>query len=55
MGENHWASLPVALYGVVLFMCAIAYLIMMHVLIRHEGRDYRLTDVYGNVVKSIIS
>ena len=22
---------------------------------RHAGRDYRLTDVYGNVVKSILS
>src|SRR5918993_840787 len=28
MGENHFASAPMALYGVVLFMCAVAYFIL---------------------------
>ena len=29
MGENHFAPMPVALYGVVLLMCAIAYTILV--------------------------
>src|SRR5678815_1605046 len=30
MGENHFAALPTALYGVVLLMAAIPYLILQH-------------------------
>ena len=33
MGENHFARMPVALYGVVLLMCAIAYTILVRCLI----------------------
>src|SRR5882757_11466586 len=29
MGENHFGTIPVALYGVVLLMCAIAYTILV--------------------------
>ena len=34
MGENYFAALPVALYGVVLLMCAVAYYILERTLIR---------------------
>jgi uncharacterized membrane protein len=37
MGENHFASVPTALYGVVLFMAAIAYLILQHCIIAANG------------------
>ena len=38
MGENNFAALPVALYGVVLLFAAIAYFILTHVLLSiHEG------------------
>jgi uncharacterized membrane protein len=54
MGENHFAPTPVAMYGFVLFMCAVAYSILVHVLISHHGRESALaiaigTDRKGNV------
>ncbi len=39
MGENHFAALPTALYGVVLFMAAIAYLLLQQTIIRAQGPD----------------
>ena len=39
MGENHFAPLPVAIYGVDLLMCAIAYFILVRALIATHGRD----------------
>jgi uncharacterized membrane protein len=39
MGENHFAPLPVALYGVDLLMCAVAYFILVHSLLASHGRD----------------
>jgi uncharacterized membrane protein len=55
MGENHWASLPVALYGVVLFMNAVAYLILVRFMIRHEGHDSALAHAMGRDIKGKIS
>jgi uncharacterized membrane protein len=37
MGENHFAALPTALYGVALFMAAVAYLILQHCIIMANG------------------
>jgi len=37
MGENHFAPLPVALYGADLFMCAVAYFILVRALIAVHG------------------
>ncbi|ADE12101.1 TMEM175 family protein [Sideroxydans lithotrophicus] len=37
MGENHFAALPTALYGVVLFMAAVAYLILQSRIISANG------------------
>jgi uncharacterized membrane protein len=37
MGENHFAALPTALYGVALFMAAVAYLILQHCIIKANG------------------
>ena len=36
MGENHFATTPVALYGVVLFMAAIAYMILQNRILAGE-------------------
>lgn len=38
MGEHHAASVPVALYGVVLFLAACAYFILQGVIVRQHGR-----------------
>jgi uncharacterized membrane protein len=37
MGENHFASAPTALYGLVLLMAAIAYWILQRRIIAHQG------------------
>jgi uncharacterized membrane protein len=39
MGENHFASTPVALYGVVTLMAAIAYYILQQLIIASQGPD----------------
>ena len=39
MGENHFASAPSALYGAVLLMAAIAYVILQQLIIASQGPD----------------
>ena len=51
MGENHLATLPVALYGGVLLMAAVAYLILMTLIIRHEGRESAIAKAMGRDFK----
>lgn len=55
MGENHFAALPVALYGTVLFFTAIAYFILTRILISHHGKDSSLAIAIGRDVKGKIS
>jgi uncharacterized membrane protein len=55
MGENHLETLPVALYGGVLFMAAVAYWILMTLLIRHEGRESALARAMGRDLKGKLS
>lgn len=42
MGENHFASAPVALYGSILLMSAVAYLILQQLIIASQGDDSML-------------
>lgn len=51
MGENHFAEWPTALYGVVLFMCGVAYYILAHSLIAHHGKDSTLAAAFGKDYK----
>lgn len=39
MGENHFTAVPTALYGVVLWMAAIAYYLLQQAIIRAQGQD----------------
>jgi uncharacterized membrane protein len=55
MGENQLTTVPVALYGGVLLMAAIAYLILMTLIIRHEGRDSSFAKAMGRDVKGKVS
>jgi uncharacterized membrane protein len=55
MGENHFAAMPVALYGVVLLLAAIAYFILSRSLISHHGKDSTLAIALGKDVKGKIS
>jgi uncharacterized membrane protein len=55
MGENHFARLPVALYGVVMLCAAIAYYILQCQLIARQGRDGLLAQAVGRDIKGKIS
>ena len=55
MGENHFAPLPTALYGVVLLMAGAAYWILAHVLIGVEGPESLLAKAIGKDHKGTLS
>jgi uncharacterized membrane protein len=56
MGENHFAALPTALYGVVLLMAAIAYWILQNFIIAASGgKESLLAKAVGNDRKGKIS
>jgi uncharacterized membrane protein len=55
VGENHFATMPTALYGVVLLMAAIAYYILQSVIIAHQGKDSLLARAIGKDVKGKLS
>ena len=55
MGENHFAPLPVALYGVDLLMSAVAYFILVQALLRCHGRDSDFAARIGSDFKGKIS
>lgn len=55
MGENNFATVPVALYGVPLVAASIAYYILTRVLISINGEDSILAAAVGRDRKGIIS
>lgn len=55
MGENHYTAVPTALYGMVLLMAAIAYVVLQQAIIRVQGRDSVLKRAIGNDWKGKIS
>jgi uncharacterized membrane protein len=55
MGENHFAAMPVALYGVVLLLAAIVYFILTPTLIAHHGKDSTLAIALGKDIKGKLS
>jgi TMEM175 potassium channel family protein len=55
MSENHFAAVPVALYGLVLFMAGVAYYVLARVLVARHGKDSTLARALGKDVKGIAS
>ena len=55
MGENNFASTPVALYGCVLLMAAIAYFILTKFILYKHGNDSILSKAIGDDKKGKIS
>jgi uncharacterized membrane protein len=55
MGENHFVGLPVAFYGVVLLMCAVAYTFLARALVILEGEDSALARAIGRDYKGTAS
>ena len=55
MGENHFASMPTAAYGVVLLMAAMAYWILQRLIIRAQGPGSVLLKAVGRDWKGNVS
>jgi uncharacterized membrane protein len=55
MGENHFAPLPTAVYGVVMLAAAIAYFILQNLIIRQQGPGSKLEAAVGKDIKGKIS
>jgi uncharacterized membrane protein len=55
MGESHLAPGPTAVYGVILLLAGIAYLLLQHAILRQEGPDSTLALAVGRDRKGKIS
>jgi len=55
MGENNFATWPVALYGMVLIMASIAYYLLAHCLTDLHGKDSEFSKALGNDRKGTVS
>ena len=55
MGENHFAPLPTALYGVSLLMPAMAYFFLQKAIVRVHGNDGVLARAIGDNFKAKLS
>ena len=55
MGQNHFAAMPVALYGVDLLCAAVAYSILVRTLLAHHGKNSLLAKAIGNDFKGKVS
>lgn len=55
MGENNFAALPVALYGMVLLFAASAYFILTQSLVYHHGKDSPIAIAVGKDLKGKVS
>lgn len=55
MGENHFAAMPTALYGLVLLMAAIAYWLLQQLIIASQGADSILKHAVGSDWKGKLS
>jgi uncharacterized membrane protein len=55
MGENHFAPIPVAFYGAILFMAAIAYYLLVRRIVAYHGKTSPIGMAIGKDMKGIIS
>jgi len=55
LGENRFAAAPTALYGVILLMSAIAYIILQYTILCSEDKGSLLAKAIGKDIKGKIS
>ena len=55
VGENHFASTPTAIYGVILLGAGLAYYVLEQAIIACEGRESKLAAAVGTDFKGKIS
>jgi len=56
MGENHFSSLPTAIYGIDLILAALSYLLLQTLIVRYNGgENTKLKEAVGNDLKGKLS
>jgi TMEM175 potassium channel family protein len=55
MGENHFAPLPTAVYGGVLLLAGVAYLILQTTIVAAQGPESKIAAALGRDVKGPLS
>ena len=55
MGENHFTTIPLVLYGFVLLMAAIAYFLLQKQRVHKHGRNSQLAKAVGRDLKGKLS
>jgi uncharacterized membrane protein len=55
MGENHFAPVPTAAYGIVMLLAGVAYYVLVRAIIAQQGAHSRLAAAIGSDVKGKIS
>lgn len=55
MANNHFAEVPVAVYGAILLMCAVSYILLAYVLASHCGKNSDLAQALGRDWKGKLS
>jgi uncharacterized membrane protein len=55
MGENHYAAVPTAVYGIVLLLCAIAFTILLRTILAAHPLNARLAEAIGSDFKGKLS
>jgi uncharacterized membrane protein len=56
MGENHFAPLPTAVYGIVLLLAGVSYTILQTLIVRHHGgENVKLKEAIGSDFKGKLS
>lgn len=55
MGENHFAPLPTAVYGVVLLLAAVSYTILQTLIVAQQGEYSKLKEAVGKDMKGKLS
>jgi uncharacterized membrane protein len=55
MGENHFAPVTMAAYGVILFLAGVAYLVLQRVIIISQGPESVLAAAVGRDIKGKVS
>jgi len=55
IGHSHLAPIPTAVYGGIMFFCAIAYTVLQGRIVAHHGPDSRLAKAIGSDFKGRLS
>ncbi|MBI1731122.1 DUF1211 domain-containing protein [Candidatus Acetothermia bacterium] len=55
VGEENFAALPTAIYGVVLLLAACAYIILQASIVGHQGKNSKLKAAVGSDLKGKLS